>query len=101
MRFQGGPGNPGRLRGVGSRNGCRTHCTSARTWYRNSSFALSIWRRNCSFDFSLVDCLREEEIRGQQMMHCVLRISCSLEREATQERVDTGTSLFCPVVVAS
>jgi hypothetical protein len=32
---------------------------------------------------------------------CVGRISCSLWLIAFQERVDTGTPLFCPVVVAS
>jgi len=44
----------------------------------------------------------EGEMRGAGLNpDCVLRISCSLRRTASQERVDTGTPLFCPVVVAS
>jgi len=31
----------------------------------------------------------------------MLRISCTLKSFRFQERVDTGTPLFCPVVVAS
>jgi hypothetical protein len=37
----------------------------------------------------------------QPKMHCVLQISCTPWLTPVQERVDTGTTLFCPVVVAS
>jgi hypothetical protein len=58
------------------------------------------------FDFSLFG--RVAEVAGKVKCgvqaanpDCVGRISCSLWLLAFQERVDTGTPVFCPVVVAS
>jgi hypothetical protein len=58
------------------------------------------------FDFSLLE--GWPEVAGKvkcgvqaAVPDCVGRISCSLWLIAFQERVDTGTPLFCPVVVAS
>ena len=56
------------------------------------------WKSGERFDFSL-GWPAGKMINGAGLLGWMLRISCSLR--VSQERVDTGTPLFCPVVVAS
>ena len=53
------------------------------------------------FDFSLLGVQREGEMRVQTVIPAAGTESHVPWAETIQERVDTGTPLFCPVVVAS